>query len=107
MWKSVHLVGDQKQPPNWQGHRQFGLEQRGVPLFPVIELQSGCRRREMRKKKGKVKSPTRALRVWATQIRFRNYLSGHPPVDARGARKERDPKTQVQTTNPGAPSVLF
>jgi hypothetical protein len=25
MWKSVHLVDEQKQPPNWRGHRQFGL----------------------------------------------------------------------------------
>src|SRR5713226_1069072 len=25
MWKSVHLGEEQKQPPIWQGHRQFGL----------------------------------------------------------------------------------
>src|SRR5713101_7197005 len=27
--ESVHRVGEQKQPPNWQGHRQFGRA--GVP----------------------------------------------------------------------------
>src|ERR1700680_3062396 len=25
MWKSVHLVGREKQPPNWRRPRQFGL----------------------------------------------------------------------------------